>query len=49
MGTTEDKMVGLHHQLNGQEFEQAPGNGMDRDAWHAAAQGVAKIRTCLNK
>ena len=21
---TEDKMVGWHHQLNGQEFEQAP-------------------------
>ena len=26
-GTTEDKMVGLHHQLNGHEFEQAPGDG----------------------
>ena len=26
-GTTEDKMVGWHHQLNGQEFEQAPGVG----------------------
>ena len=24
---TEDKMVGWHHQLNGQEFEQAPGVG----------------------
>ena len=24
-GTTEDKMVGWHHQLNGHEFEQAPG------------------------
>ena len=23
-GTTEDEMVGWHHQLNGQEFEQAP-------------------------
>ena len=23
---TEDKMAGLHHQLNGCEFEQAPGN-----------------------
>ena len=22
---TEDKMVGWHHQLNGHEFEQAPG------------------------
>ena len=26
-GTTEDKMVGWHHQLNEHEFEQAPGNG----------------------
>ena len=26
-GTTEDKMVGWHHWLNGCEFEQTPGNG----------------------
>ena len=25
-GTTEDKMVGWHHQLNGHEFEQTPGD-----------------------
>ena len=24
---TEDEMVGLHHQLNGHEFEQTPGDG----------------------
>ena len=24
---TEDEMVGLHHQLNGHEFEQVPGDG----------------------
>ena len=24
-GTTEDEMVGRHHQLNALEFEQAPG------------------------
>ena len=24
---TEDEMVGWHHQLNGDEFEQAPGVG----------------------
>ena len=24
---TEDEMVGLHHQLNGHEFEQALGDG----------------------
>ena len=27
MGETEDEMVGWHHQLNGHEFEQAPGDG----------------------
>ena len=26
-GTTEDGMLGWHHQLNGHEFEQAPGDG----------------------
>ena len=26
-GTTEDEMVGWHHQLNGHDFEQAPGVG----------------------
>ena len=26
-GMTEDEMVGWHHQLNGHEFEQAPGIG----------------------
>ena len=26
-GTTEDKMVGQHHRLNGHECEQAPGDG----------------------
>ena len=25
--TTEDEMVGWHHQLDGQEFEQGPGFG----------------------
>ena len=25
-GTTEDEMVGWHHQLNGHEFEQTPGD-----------------------
>ena len=26
-GTTEDEMVGWHHQLNENAFEQAPGDG----------------------
>ena len=29
---TEDKMVGWHHQLNGHEFEQAPGVGDGQEA-----------------
>ena len=27
---TEDEMVGWHHQLNGHEFEQTPGNGEEQ-------------------
>ena len=38
-------MVGWHHRHNGHEFEQAPGVGMDRGAWHAAAHGVAELDT----
>ena len=26
-GMTEDEMVGWHHQLDGHEFEQSPGEG----------------------
>ena len=29
-GTTEDEMVGWHHQLDGHEFEQALGDGDGR-------------------
>jgi len=29
-GTTEDEMAGWHHQLNGHEFEQAPGDGEEQ-------------------
>ena len=32
---TEDQMVGWHRRLNGHEFEQAPGVGMDKEAWSA--------------
>ena len=45
---TEDEMVGWHHQLNGHEFEQAPGVGDGQEAWRAAVQGVAKGRTRLS-
>ena len=33
---TEDEMVGWHHRLNGQEFEQTPGDRQDRKTWCAA-------------
>ena len=29
---TEDKIVGLHHQLNGHEFEHAPGDGEGQES-----------------
>ena len=41
-GTTEDEMVGWHHQLNGHEFEQIPGDLMNREGWLAANHGVAE-------
>ena len=31
-GMTEDEMVGWYHQLDGHEFEQAPGIVMDKEA-----------------
>ena len=47
-GMTEDEMVGWHHWCDGHEFEQAPGVGMDREAWHAAVHGVSKSLTQLS-
>ena len=38
-------MVGWYHGLNGHEFEQAPGDGKDREAWRAVVHGVTKNRT----
>ena len=47
-GTTEGEMVGWHHGLDGHEFKQAPGLVMDREAWHAAVNGVTKSQLRLN-
>ena len=35
-GTTEDEMVGWHHQLNGHGFEQTRELVKNREAWCAA-------------
>ena len=40
-GVTEDEMVGWHHQFNGHEFEQAPGDGEGRESL-ACVHGFAK-------
>jgi len=47
-GAAEDEMVGWHHCLDGREFEQALGDVMDREAWHAAVHGVSKSQTQLS-
>ena len=39
---TKDEMAGWQHQLNGREFEQAPGISEGQEAWHAAVHGVTK-------
>ena len=44
-GTTEEEMVGWHHQLNGYEFEPTLG---DRESWYAAVPGVSKSRPQLS-
>ena len=44
---TEDEMVGWHHQVNGHEFEQAPGVGDRQGAWYAALRVVKKSGTQL--
>ena len=46
-GTTGDEMVGWHHQLNGHEFEQTPGDTKDRRGRCAALHEVAKSQNDL--
>ena len=47
-GATEYEMVGLHHWLNGHEFEQAPGVDDGHGIWHSAVHGVTKSWTQLS-
>ena len=46
-GTTEDEMVGWHHQLNGHKFEQTPG-GSKGQRGLAAVHGVTESQTRLS-
>ena len=43
----EDEMVGWHHQLNGYEFEQAPGD-REQGSLVCCSSWVAKSRTQLS-
>ena len=45
---TEDEMAGWHHQINGHEFEQAPGVGDGQGSWRAAVHGVTNSQTRLS-
>ena len=42
---TEDKMVGWHQELNGQNMSKLQEMVKDREAWRAAVHGVTKSRT----
>ena len=41
-------MVGWHHQLNGHEFEQAPGVSDGQEGRACCISGVAKSQTRLS-
>ena len=41
-GTTEDEMVQWHHQLEGHEFEQAPGVGVGQGSLAGYSQWGCK-------
>ena len=47
-GTSEDKIVGWHHQLNGHSLSKIQELAMDREAWSATVHWVARNRTQLS-
>ena len=49
---TEDKMVGWHHQLNGHQFEQAPGDGEGLvccNPWGSKESNMTELMSNKNK
>ena len=42
---TEDEMAGWHHELDGHELSELRKMVMDREAWCAEINGVAKSQT----
>ena len=45
---TEEEMVGWHHQLDGHEFEQAPGVAVGQGGLSCCSHGVTKSWTRLS-
>ena len=46
---TEDEKVGWHHQLNGHDSEQTPGDGEGQGSQCAAVRGATKGQTRLSE